>query len=79
MLDAVPDTVLDVSLQHHLAAAVKGGFRRVDLGQHILAGDVLVDHPVNGLYLADDLFQPAVQVVRVHALLHCRSLLPYGV
>lgn len=68
--DAVADAVLDVSFEHDFAAAVECGFRRVDLGEDVLAGDVLVDHPVNGLYLPDDLFQSAVQIVRVHALPH---------
>ena len=36
---------------------------------------ILVDHPVNGLYLADDLFQPAVQVICVHTLPHGAHLL----
>ena len=30
VLDAVADAMLDVSLQHDLAAAVQGGFRRID-------------------------------------------------
>ena len=68
--DAVTDAMLDVPFEHDLAAAVERGFCRVDLGENVLAGDVLVDHPVNGLYLPDDLFQSAVQIVRVHALPH---------
>ena len=66
--DSVADAVLDVPFEHDLAAAVERGFRRVDLGENALAGDVLVDHPVNGLCLPDDLFQSAVQIVCVHAL-----------
>ena len=74
VLDAVPHAVLDMPLQHHLAAPVEGGLGRVDLGQDVLTGDVLVDHPVDGLHLSDNLLQPAVQVVRVHTLSHCHSL-----
>ena len=70
MFDSVADAVLDVSLQHRLAASVEGEFGGVDLGQHILAGDVLVDHTVNGLDLADDLLQPPVQIFRIHTLSH---------
>ena len=70
VLDAVPHAVLDVTFQHDLPTLVQGGFGSVDLGENILAGDVLVHHAVNGLYLTDDLFQTAVQVVGIHALLH---------
>ena len=34
LLQSVADAVLDVSLQHHLAAPVKGGLGRVDLSQN---------------------------------------------
>ena len=54
---------------------VQGGLGGVDLGKHILAGHVLVHHPVDGLYLSDDLFQPAVQVICVHTLPHGAHLL----
>ena len=70
VLNAVPGTVLDMPLQHHLAAAVQRGLGSVDLGQYILAGHILVHHPVDGLNLADDFLQPPVQVLRVHTLLH---------
>ena len=65
----------DVALQHHLSAAVEGGLGRVDLREHILAGHILVHHPVDGLNLSDDLFQAAVQIVRVHTLSHSGDLL----
>ena len=70
MLDAVPDAVLQVALQHHLARLVQGGFGGVDLGQHVLAGHILVHHAVDGLDLADDLAQAAVEVVGIHTLSH---------
>ena len=55
--------MLDVSLQDELPRFVQGGFRRVDLGKDVLAGHILVDHPVDGVDLTDDLLQPAVQVI----------------
>ena len=75
MLQAIPDTVLDMPFQYHLACLVEGRLGGVDLGLNIFTRDVLVDHPVNGLYLADDLFQPAVQVICVHTLPHGAHLL----
>lgn len=74
VLNAVPDAVLDMTLQDHLAAPVEGGLGRVDLGQNILTGDVLVNHPINGLHLSDNFLQPAVQIVGVHTLSHSHSL-----
>ena len=74
MFDAVPDAVLDVSLQNNLSAAVQGGFCGIDLRQNIFAGDILVDHAVNCLYLSDNFFQSAVQIVSVHTLFH--AILP---
>ena len=62
VFDAVPDAMLDMSLQHHFAAAVQGRTRSVDLRENVLARNILVDHPVNGLNLTDDLFQAAMQV-----------------
>ena len=38
VLDAIPDTVLDVAFQHHLPALVQGRLGRVDLGKDVLAG-----------------------------------------
>ena len=73
MLNAIADTVFDVPLKHDLSAAVKCRFGGVDLGEDILARYVLVDHPVNGLYLTNDFFQTAVQVIRIHALFHIVS------
>ena len=62
MLDAVPDAVLDVAFQNHLTGLVQGRFGGVDLGENVFTGDILVDHAVDGLDLADDLFQSAVQI-----------------
>ena len=55
VFDAVPDTVLDVSLQNNLSAAVQGGFCGIDLRQNIFAGDILVDHAVAHAQLIEDI------------------------
>ena len=52
VLDAVPDAVVEMPLQHHLSHPVQGGFCRVYLLQNIL-----VHHSVNGLHL------PKAQVI----------------
>ena len=65
--DGIQDAVPDVSLQHHLAHFVQGAFGGVELGEDILAGNLLVDHPVDSLDLTQDLGQPAVEIIRVHA------------
>ena len=62
MLDAVPDAVLDVAFQNHLTGLVQGRLGGIDLGKDVFAGDIFVDHAVDGLNLADDLFQSAVQI-----------------
>ena len=63
MLDAVPDAVLDVAFQNHLTGLVQGGFGGIDLRQNIFAGDIFIDHAVDGLHLSDDLFQSAMQII----------------
>ena len=60
VFDPVPHTVFDVAFQHHLAHLVKSGLGRIDLCKDILAGNILIHHPVNGLDLSDDLLQAAV-------------------
>ena len=70
VLDAVPDAVLQMALQHHLPRLVQGGLGGVDLSQDVLTGHVLVHHPVDGLHLTDDFPQAAVEVVRIHTLSH---------
>ena len=62
VFDAVPDAMLDMSLQYHFAAAVQGRACSVDLRENVLARNILVDHPVNGLNLTDDLFQAGMKV-----------------
>ena len=70
----LPDAMLDVPLQNHLSHFVERRFRRIDLGQDILAGNVLLHHAVDSLDLADNLLQSAMQIVRVHALPHSSHL-----
>jgi hypothetical protein len=70
VLNAVPDTVLDMALQNDLSNLMESRFGCIDLREHILTGNVLVYHAVDGLNLPDDFFQPAVQIVCVHTLSH---------
>ena len=60
VLDAVADTVVDVPFQNDLSDLVQGGLGSIDLGEDVLAGDVLIDHAVDGLHLSDNFFQAAV-------------------
>ena len=62
VLDAVPDAVLDVAFQNHLTGLVQGRLGGIDLGKDVFAGDILVDHAVDGLNLANNLFQSAMQI-----------------
>ena len=64
MLDALGASDLDLS------GLVKSRLGGVDLGEDVLAGHIFVDHAVDGLHLADDLFQTPVQIVCVHTLSH---------
>ena len=70
MFDPVADTVFEVAFKHHFSGFVEGGLCGVYLGEDILAGNVLVNHPVDGLDLSDDFCKPAVQVCGVHTLFH---------
>lgn len=74
VLDTVAHTVVDVSLEDYLPDAVERGLRGVYLREHVLARDILVHHPVDGLYLPDDFIEPSVKVLRVHTLSHSSSL-----
>ena len=56
MFNAIADTMFDMAFQHYFSAAVKGRFCSIDLGKYILAGNVLINHTVYGLYLADYFF-----------------------
>ena len=68
--DAVAHAVLKMAFEDNLANLVKGAFGCIDLHEDVLAGDILVDHAVDGLHLTDDLFEAPVKIRRIHALLH---------
>lgn len=70
VFDAIPDTVLDMPFQYNFSAAMERGFGGIDLRQYILAGDILVDHTVDSLYLSNDFFQTTMQIICIHALFH---------
>ena len=73
---AVPHAVIKMSFQDDLSDFVQGIFGRINLDQHILTRDIPVHHGVNGVNLACDFFQSAVQIAGIHALFHQRF--PYG-
>ena len=73
MGDSIPDAVPDMSFQDHLSALMQSRLCGIELREYILTGNIFIDHPVNRLYLPDDLFQPAVQVFRIHTLSHGSS------
>ena len=64
------DAVVDVTLQNDLTCLVQRRFCGVYLRNNILAGNVLVYHAVNGIHLTDYFFQPSVQIICVHTVLH---------
>ena len=68
------DAVVDVTLQNDLTCLVQRRFCGVYLRKNILAGNVLVYHAVNGIHLTDYFFQPSVQIICVHTVLHSRFL-----
>ena len=72
--NCVSDAVVDVTLQNDLTCLVQRRFCGVYLRKNILAGNVLVYHAVNGIYLTDYFFQPSVQIICVHTFLHSRFL-----
>ena len=77
--DRVADAVVDVPFQNDLPDFVERRFDGIDLRKDILAGDVLVDHPVDRLDLSADFCEPPMEVFRVHALFHVLSSVPLGV
>lgn len=68
--DAVAHAVLQVPFKDDLSCFMKGALGGIDLHEDVLAGDILVNHAVDGLNLADDLFEAPVKIRRIHALLH---------
>ena len=79
MLNPIANTVLNVSFQDNLTGPMQGGFCCVDLGEDVFTGHILIDHPVDGLNLAYNFFQTAVQIIRVHALPHSDTSILLGV
>ena len=70
VLKAVLHAMADVPLKDHLSCLVQCRLCRADLAKDILTGNVLIDHSVNRLYLSDNSAESAVQICRVHTLLH---------
>ena len=63
LFDAAADAVLEVSLEYYLPDLVQRVLRRVYLDEDIFAGDVLADHPLDGVHLSRDLPQPQMQIL----------------
>ena len=76
VLQPVFDAVHNVPLQNHLAAAMQSGFGGIDLSQNVLAGHILVDHPVDGLHLTHDFLYAPVEILGIHTLFHSHSSYP---
>ena len=68
--DAVAHAVLQVPFQDNLPHFMKRTLGGIDLHEDVLAGNILINHAVDGLNLADDLFEAPVKIRRIHALLH---------
>ncbi len=74
MFDSVADAVADMAFKDDLANPVQGRLGSVNLGEDVLAGNILVNHAVYGLDLSYDFVETAVQVCLVHALLHKKNM-----
>ena len=70
VLDAVAHAVLDMTLEHHLTAAMQRAFCSIDLRENILAGHILIHHAIDSLNLTDNLMQAPMEICRIHALSH---------
>ena len=70
MLQPVFYTVTDVTFQYDLAAFMQSRFSSVDLGQDVLAGNILLDHFIDGVDLSGYFGQPPVKILKIHALSH---------
>ena len=78
VFDTVADAVFEVSFENDLSEFVKGAFGGVDLNQDLFAGDVSVDHFIDGIELSDNLVHSAVQIFRIHTLTHCFHLVSFS-
>jgi hypothetical protein len=54
VFDAFPDAMVQMPLQNDLPHLMQGFFYGVYLDKNVLAGNVLVNHFVDGLYLPGD-------------------------
>ena len=70
VLDPVADAVLNMPFHDDLTDLVNGALDGVHLHDDVFAGDVLIDHAVDGRDLSRNLLEPPVEVLRIHALLH---------
>jgi hypothetical protein len=59
-----------MTFQNDLPNLVQSRFRGVDLDQDILAGGILIHHPVDSPELSHDFIQAFVQIIRIHTLPH---------
>lgn len=55
--DAVAHAVLQVPFKDDLSCLMKSALGGINLHEDVLAGDILVNHAVDGLNLADDLLR----------------------
>ena len=76
VFNAISDAVLDMPFQHNLPCFIESGFRGIDLRKDVLARNILINHPVDGLNLSDNFRKPAVQVRGIHALFHLSAPIP---
>lgn len=80
VLDALPDTMVQMTLQNDLPHLMQGAFCGVDLDEDLFTGDVLIHHFVDGFDLPQDLVQPSVQIIAIHTFAHNpTSFIPIGV
>ena len=66
VFDSVAYTVLNMALQNDLTRFVEGGFSSIDLRENVFARNVFINHPVDGLDLADDFPETAVEILRIN-------------
>ncbi len=56
----VKNTVMEMSLQYNLPDPVESRLGRIHLGQHVLTGNICINHTVNCLHLSDNFFQASM-------------------
>ena len=70
VFDAVADAVVQMTFEDDLPDLVERLYRGVYLDQNILAGDILIHHFIDRVYLTDYFTEPPVQIIGVHTLFH---------